>query len=64
MIAAMNDDAHHKKEEEMKAARKARIESYRQDLHDLLVKRDLIKKDALKELETQKITHLSSQLKS
>jgi hypothetical protein len=54
--------SHQIQEEEMKAARKARIESYRGDLRAVLLKRDLIKKDAIKTLEEQKINHLKAQI--
>ncbi len=53
----MND-----RSEAMEIARKARIEQYKQELHDLLIKRNLIKKDAIKDIEEQKINHLKSQL--
>jgi hypothetical protein len=50
------------REESVKEARRVRIEEHRQELHDLLIKRDLIKKEVLKELEDGKITQIKSQL--
>jgi hypothetical protein len=50
------------REEDIKKARGERIEKHRQDLHDLLIKRDLIKKDAFKSIEEQKINQLKGEL--
>lgn len=60
----MTDASGETREEAMRSARKARIESYRKDIRALLLARDLIKKDAVKVLEDQKIAHITNEINS